>query len=56
MLARALAPRIRVNGIGPGPTLPSVHQDPAQFEAEAGRDPAGQGRDPGRDRPGPALT
>ena len=36
MLAQALAPRIRVNGIGPGPTLPSVHQDQAAFEAEAG--------------------
>lgn len=35
MLAQALAPRIRVNGIGPGPTLPSVHQDQAAFEAEA---------------------
>jgi NAD(P)-dependent dehydrogenase (short-subunit alcohol dehydrogenase family) len=35
MLAQALAPRIRVNGIGPGPTLPSIHQDQAAFEAEA---------------------
>ena len=35
MLAQALAPRIRVNGIGPGPTLPSVHQDAAAFQAEA---------------------
>ena len=35
MLAQALAPRIRVNGIAPGPTLPSVHQDQATFEAEA---------------------
>jgi NAD(P)-dependent dehydrogenase (short-subunit alcohol dehydrogenase family) len=35
MLAQALAPRIRVNGIGPGPTLPSIHQDAAAFEAEA---------------------
>ena len=26
MLAQALAPRIRVNGIAPGPALPSVHQ------------------------------
>jgi NAD(P)-dependent dehydrogenase (short-subunit alcohol dehydrogenase family) len=34
MLAKALAPRIRVNGIGPGPTLPSIHQDAAAFEAE----------------------
>ena len=35
MLARALAPRVRVNGIGPGPTLPSTHQDAAAFQAEA---------------------
>ena len=34
-LAQALAPHIRVNGVGPGPTLPSTHQTPAQFEAEA---------------------
>lgn len=34
-LAQALAPRVRVNGIGPGPTLPSVHQEPGEFEAEA---------------------
>jgi NAD(P)-dependent dehydrogenase (short-subunit alcohol dehydrogenase family) len=35
MLAQELAPRIRVNGIGPGPTLPSVHQDQGDFDAEA---------------------
>jgi NAD(P)-dependent dehydrogenase (short-subunit alcohol dehydrogenase family) len=35
MLAQALAPRIRVNGVGPGPTLASIHQDQAAFEAEA---------------------
>jgi NAD(P)-dependent dehydrogenase (short-subunit alcohol dehydrogenase family) len=35
MLAQDLAPRIRVNGIGPGPTLASVHQDEAAFDAEA---------------------
>jgi NAD(P)-dependent dehydrogenase (short-subunit alcohol dehydrogenase family) len=34
-LAQALAPRIRVNGIGPGPTLPSVHQTHDMFHAEA---------------------
>ena len=34
-LAQALAPRIRVNGVGPGPTLPSIHQTPEQFAAEA---------------------
>ncbi len=35
MLAQALSPRIRVNAIGPGPTLPSIHQDQAAFDAEA---------------------
>lgn len=35
MLAQALSPRIRVNGIGPGPTLASIHQDAAAFQAEA---------------------
>ncbi|WP_288758005.1 SDR family oxidoreductase [uncultured Brevundimonas sp.] len=34
-LAQALAPRIRVNGVGPGPTLPSIHQTEAEFQAEA---------------------
>ncbi len=35
MMAQALAPRIRVNGIGPGPTLPSIHQTDETFAAEA---------------------
>jgi NAD(P)-dependent dehydrogenase (short-subunit alcohol dehydrogenase family) len=35
MLAQDLAPRIRVNGIGPGPTLASIHQDDEAFAAEA---------------------
>lgn len=35
MLAKALAPRIRVNAIGPGPTLANTHQDQAAFDAEA---------------------
>jgi NAD(P)-dependent dehydrogenase (short-subunit alcohol dehydrogenase family) len=33
-LAQALAPRIRVNGVGPGPTLPSIHQSQTTFDAE----------------------
>jgi NAD(P)-dependent dehydrogenase (short-subunit alcohol dehydrogenase family) len=36
MMAQALAPRIRVNGIGPGPTLQSIHQEPQDFAEEAG--------------------
>jgi NAD(P)-dependent dehydrogenase (short-subunit alcohol dehydrogenase family) len=34
-MALALAPRIRVNGIGPGPTLPSPRQSEAQFRRQA---------------------
>jgi NAD(P)-dependent dehydrogenase (short-subunit alcohol dehydrogenase family) len=33
-MAQQLGPRIRVNAIGPGPTLPSVHQSGADFETE----------------------
>ncbi|HEV7306177.1 SDR family oxidoreductase [Ensifer sp.] len=33
-MAQALAPRIRVNGIGPGPTLPNERQDPQDFQAQ----------------------
>jgi len=45
-LAQAMAPRIRVNAIGPGPTLPSVHQAPGEFEAEASATPLGHGPAP----------
>lgn len=47
MLAQALAPRIRVNGIGPGPTLPSIHQQDGDFEAEVGATLLGRSVDPG---------
>ncbi len=33
-MAQALAPNIRVNGIGPGPTLPNERQDPRDFQAQ----------------------
>ena len=33
-LAQGLAPKIRVNGIGPGPTLKSVHQSEDDFRQE----------------------
>ncbi|MDX0423600.1 SDR family oxidoreductase [Sinorhizobium medicae] len=33
-MAQALAPEIRVNGIGPGPTLPNDRQDPRDFQAQ----------------------
>ena len=33
-LAQALAPRIRVNGIGPGPALPSARMSDAEFDKQ----------------------
>lgn len=33
-LAQALAPRVRVNAIGPGPVFKSIHQTDAQFAGE----------------------
>jgi NAD(P)-dependent dehydrogenase (short-subunit alcohol dehydrogenase family) len=33
-MAQALAPRIRVNAIGPGPTLANKKQDAQDFEAQ----------------------
>ena len=45
-LALELAPRIRVNGIGPGPTLPSKRQTDAQFAAHCARMPLGRGTTP----------
>lgn len=44
-LALALAPRIRVNGIGPGPTLPSARQSQQQFAAQVARTPLGRSVD-----------
>lgn len=34
-LAQALAPRIRVNAVGPGPTFPNAYDGPALMEQEA---------------------
>jgi len=45
-LALALAPRIRVNGIGPGPTLPSPRQTEEQFLARVRAMPLGRGTGP----------
>jgi dihydroneopterin aldolase len=46
MLAQALAPRIRVNAIGPGPTMPSIHQSAEQFAAECAALPLEHGTNP----------
>ncbi len=45
-MALALAPRIRVNGVGPGPTLPSPRQSREQFDRQAGMMPLGRGTAP----------
>ena len=42
----ALAPRIRVNGIGPGPTLPSLRQSPEQFARQCRSLPLGRAGSP----------
>jgi len=42
-LALALAPRIRVNGIGPGPTLPSERQSAEQFRLQQAAVPLKRG-------------
>lgn len=45
-MALALAPRVRVVGIGPGPTLPSPRQTPEQFAQQARATPLGHGTSP----------
>jgi len=45
-MALALAPRIRVNAIGPGPTLPSQRQSQEQFDRQAASVPLHHGTSP----------
>ena len=45
-MALALAPRIRVNGIGPGPALPNARQSREQFARQAASVPLGHGAGP----------
>ena len=45
-MALALAPRIRVNGIGPGPTLPSPRQTDAAFRRQCALMPLQRGTTP----------
>jgi NAD(P)-dependent dehydrogenase (short-subunit alcohol dehydrogenase family) len=46
MSAIALAPRIRVNGIGPGPVLPSSRQSAADFARQSAATPMGRSTAP----------
>jgi NAD(P)-dependent dehydrogenase (short-subunit alcohol dehydrogenase family) len=45
-LAQALAPRIRVNAVGPGPTLRNARQSEADFAKQAGATVLGHGASP----------
>jgi NAD(P)-dependent dehydrogenase (short-subunit alcohol dehydrogenase family) len=46
VLARQLAPQIRVNGIGPGPALPAPGWTPAQFDELCAKMPLRRGTSP----------
>lgn len=46
MLAQALAPRIRVNAIGPGPALQSIYQTQQDFAEQWSSMPLGRGTSP----------
>ena len=46
MLAQALAPGIRVNGVAPGPTLPSRRQSQEVFARQAASLPLGHATTP----------
>lgn len=45
-LAQALAPRVRVNAVGPGPTMKNERQSPADFEQQRKATLLGDGADP----------
>lgn len=46
LLARAMAPRVRVNAVGPGPVLPSTRQSDADFARQARQTPLGHPVEP----------
>jgi NAD(P)-dependent dehydrogenase (short-subunit alcohol dehydrogenase family) len=45
-MAQALSPRVRVNAVAPGPTLPSPRQTEGDFAAQAASLPLGRGPSP----------
>lgn len=45
-LAQALAPRVRVAAVGPGPTLPNPRQSEAEFARQAAATPLGRASPP----------
>ena len=46
-MAQALAPRIRVNAVGPGPALASIHQSAGDFAAQVAATPLQRPSTPG---------
>lgn len=46
MLAQAMAPKVRVNAVAPGPVLQSIHQSPLDFAEESRSVPLGHGPTP----------
>ena len=46
MLAQALAPKVRVNAVAPGPTIASARQDARDFARQAASVPLGHGPSP----------
>lgn len=46
VLARALAPTVRVNAVGPGPVLPSPRQKQEDFDIQAAQTPLGKAVEP----------
>jgi NAD(P)-dependent dehydrogenase (short-subunit alcohol dehydrogenase family) len=46
VLARAMAPHVRVNAVGPGPVLPSTRQSDEDFERQALQTPLQRAVDP----------
>ena len=46
MLAQALAPKVRVNAVAPGPTVASARQDADDFARQAAAVPLGRGPTP----------
>ncbi|MEJ8472657.1 SDR family oxidoreductase [Roseibium algae] len=46
VLAQALAPRIRVNAIGPGPSFKNERQSQEEFDKQTGAVPLGRGPNP----------
>ena len=52
MLAQALAPKVRVNAVAPGPTMASARQSADDFSRQSAAVPLGRGPTPAGDRGG----